>query len=144
MIYLNTDRVFEKIDCMSEKYVDFLCDICSFEAKAYDKQEIDRMNDRITSFAESEGFSVKRTYFDNCGDFLTVECNEGAEKGCLFLAHTDTVHNKGVFGYPAVKKDEERITRIGSSPPVSSTARAVLPYLCLLQKLYVTVGTKSI
>ena len=50
---------------------------------------------------------------EKCGDFLTVEINPGAEKGCLFQAHMDTVHEKGVFGEPAVQTCEDRITGPG-------------------------------
>ena len=50
---------------------------------------------------------------EKCGDFLTVEINPGAEKGCLFQAHMDTVHEKGVFGEPAVQIHDDRITGPG-------------------------------
>lgn len=103
-------------DCIRanfEKYVTFLCEICAFEARATDKQTIDRMADFITGFAEAEGFSVKRTNMEQCGDFLTVELNEGSEKGCVLLAHMDTVHEKGVFGPDPVTRLEDRIIAPG-------------------------------
>lgn len=104
-----TKQTFQFIDDASQKYVDFLAKICSYEARAYDKQTIDQMVDYICSFAQSEGFRVKRTPMEKCGDFLTVEINPGAEKGCLFLAHMDTVHEKGIFGEPPVRINENKM-----------------------------------
>jgi glutamate carboxypeptidase len=103
------EQTFQTIDENAEKYLDFLYQICSFEARAYDKQTIDRMVDYIQTFAQDEGMEVKRTPMEKCGDFLTVEINPGAEKGCLFQAHMDTVHEKGIFGEPPVRRDESRI-----------------------------------
>ena len=57
-------EVFKTIDLGVDNYLDFLCEICSFEARAYDKETIDRMVDRISRFANEEGFQVKRTYME--------------------------------------------------------------------------------
>ncbi len=103
------DQIFRTIDNNVEKYIDFLCHICSYEARAYDKETIDRMVDDIAVFSQGEGFQVKRMPMEKCGDFLTIEINEGAPKGCLFQAHMDTVHEKGVFGKPPVRVYEDCI-----------------------------------
>ncbi len=102
-------QAFQFIESATQKYIDFLCQICSYEARAYDKQTIDRMVDHIVAFAQSEGLQVKRTRMEKCGDFLTVEINPGAEKACLFQAHMDTVHEKGIFGEPPVRRDGDRL-----------------------------------
>ncbi len=107
--FSNTEEAFHTVDANIEKYLDFLCKICSYEARAYDKETIDCMVNYIAAFAKHEGLQVKRTPMEKCGDFLTVEINPGAEKGCLFQAHMDTVHEKGVFGEPPVRRDENRI-----------------------------------
>ena len=77
--------------------------------RALNKQTIDRMADYICSFAQNEGLQVKRMPMEKCGNFLTVEINPGAEKGCLFPVHMDTVHEKGVFGEPPVPREENKI-----------------------------------
>ena len=46
-------EIFQAINDYAEKYIDFLCEICSFEAKALDKQTIDKMVDYISSFAKA-------------------------------------------------------------------------------------------
>ncbi len=107
------DKIFETIGTESPKYIDFLCDICSFEARADNKQTIDAMIGYIIAFAETEGFCVTRTAMERCGDFLSVDLNAGAEKGCVFMAHTDTVHQKGAFGPVPVKRLSDRIIAPG-------------------------------
>ena len=109
----SVEQIFETIDANLQRYIDFLCNICSYEARANNKEIIDRMVDYIATFAQDEGFQVKRTPMEACGDFLTIEINEGAPKGCLFLAHMDTVFEKGVFGQPPVRVYEDRITGPG-------------------------------
>lgn len=106
-------ELFDIVDDMNKEYIDFLGDICTFEADAKDKAEIDKMVDFISEYALSKGFTVTRTKFADCGDFLTVDLNEGQEKGSLFLAHMDTVHKKGEFGYPCVKIENSRMIAPG-------------------------------
>ena len=97
------NEIFNYIDSHAEEYTQFLKKICSFEATAKDKKEIDKMLDYISEFALNKGFNVERVPFENCGDFLIIDINKNMDKGSVFLAHTDTVHKKGTFGYPLVK-----------------------------------------
>ena len=106
-------ELFSFIDANRQKYLDFLCKICTYEARAYDKAVIDEMVGVISAFAEAEGLSVTRTPMEKCGDFLTIEINKGAPKACLLQAHMDTVHEKGTFGQPPVRVYEDRITGPG-------------------------------
>ena len=103
------DDLFSFIDSRLEEYVNFLENICSFEGMAKDKTEIDKMLDYITKFALNKGFDVERVPFEKCGDFLIIDINKNEKKGSLFLAHTDTVHKKGTFGYPCVKIENGRM-----------------------------------
>lgn len=103
------NAAFEIIDSGVDEYLNFLCQICSFEARAYDKETIDRMVDHIFSFAKASGLQVTRTPMEKCGDFLTVEINAGAEKACFLHAHMDTVHEKGIFGDIPVRREGDKI-----------------------------------
>ena len=40
---ISKEKLFQKIENNKDKYIDFLCKICSFEARAYDKETIDQM-----------------------------------------------------------------------------------------------------
>lgn len=126
------EQLFQIIENNTDKYVDFLCQICSFEARAYDKQTIDSMVDHITSFAQEEGLQVTRTPMEKCGDFLTVEINPGREKAGLFMAHMDTVFDKGVFGQPPVRREDDRIVGPGVIDCKGGIAIALLCMKALL------------
>lgn len=109
----DVNAVFREIEKDEEKYIKFWEDICNIETVSDDKKALDEMADFVTVFAKNEGFSVRRTPFEKCGDFLTIDMNEGAEKGYIFLAHMDTVHAKGKFGYPPVKIEGNIMTGPG-------------------------------
>ena len=126
-------KIFQSIEANQQKYIDFLCQICSYEARAYDKGVIDDMVDYIAIFAQNEGFQFTRTPMENCGDFLTVEINEGKEKGCLFQAHMDTVHEKGSFGQPPVRVEGDRIIGPGVIDCKGGIAIALLCMKALLE-----------
>ena len=126
------------IDTDFEKYVDFLCNICGFEATARDVDVLNEQIDYIQDFAVSEGFSVTRTRMESCGDFLSIDVNEGEEKGCVFLAHTDTVHNKGAFGEIPVKRDDDRIIA-----PGVSDCKGGIPIALLVMKALSLNGYKK-
>ena len=105
----NFQKLFQTVDDNKNKYIDFLCKICSYEARAYDKQTIDQMVDFISEFATKENFTITRKKMDKCGDFLIIDLNQGKQKACMFMAHMDTVHEKGAFGVPAVKVEDGKI-----------------------------------
>ena len=127
------DQIFKTIENNTDKYIDFLCDICSFEARAYDKETIDRMVDYISEFAKGEGLEVSRFPMEKCGDFLTVEINPGAEKAVFLMAHMDTVHDKGVFGQPAVRREGDQIFGPGVIDCKGGIAIALLSMKALLE-----------
>ncbi len=102
------------IEQHAEEYIEFLKEICAFETVASDKQEIDRMVEYIEQFAHSQKIATRRTSFEKCGDFLTLEINPRKEKGQLFLAHMDTVQPKGSFGYPVVTVMKDKIQAPGA------------------------------
>lgn len=131
-----TQQYRNAIERNFEKYVDFLCSICAFEARANDKETINRMIDYIAAFAEAEGFQSVRTPMESCGDFLCIEMNAGAEKGCAFMAHTDTVHEKGVFGPNPVTRLQDRIIAPGVIDCKGGIAIALLAMKALLENGY--------
>ncbi len=96
------NKMFRYIEEKSPEYIDFLAKICSYETPSGDKEALDAMVGYIEGFAAEAGFCVERKPMKECGDFLTIDINPGAEKGSVFLAHMDTVHQKGIFGYPCV------------------------------------------
>lgn len=130
------EKAFEAVEAEFPKYLDFLCEICAFEAKAEDKQIIDEMISYISAFAENEGFRATRTKMEHCGDFLSVDLNEDAPKGCVFMAHTDTVHEKGIFGENPVTRLNDRIIAPGAIDCKGGIAIALLTMKALKEQGY--------
>ncbi len=133
---MNKEMLMASVEDRFEKYVSFLCDVCAFEARAKDVDELNRQADFIAAFAENEGFGVERTAIENCGDFLCIDINRGAEKGGLFLAHTDTVHDKGIFGAEPVKRLSDRIIAPGVIDCKGGIAIAMLAMRALAENGY--------
>jgi len=129
-------ETFQTIDTHLETYLDFLCNICAFEAKADNIETINDLITYIATFAEAEGFQTARTKMERCGDFLTIDLNSGAEKGCIFMAHTDTVHEKGIFGEPPVTRLSDRIIAPGAIDCKGGIAIALLAMKALQQQGY--------
>lgn len=93
-----------------KKYIDFLCDICNMETPSQDKARIDKMVDFIQSFAENEGYLVKRIPFEKAGDCLLITLNTDNSKApVLLMAHMDTVHPVGLFGEGDLVKIKDNI-----------------------------------
>lgn len=108
------NKTFEIIEHNADRYIDFLKDICTYEARAKDKEEINQMMSFVEDFAVSQGFEVTRIPFEKCGDFLIVDINKGAPKSIAMMAHMDTVHDKGIFGNPPVTVEEGRMKGPGT------------------------------
>ncbi len=103
------NKAFEYIDNNEKKFLSFWEDICNLEGVAEDKASLDKVADKIQEFATELGLFVNRIPFDNCGDFLVIDTKQNASKGVCFLAHMDTVHKNGAFGYPPVKNEGDRL-----------------------------------
>lgn len=83
----------------TEKYINFLCDICRIETPTSDKARIDKMVDYIESFAKNEDYIVERIPFEKAGDCLLITLKTSESKSpVLLMAHMDTVHPVGLFG----------------------------------------------
>lgn len=134
---MELENLFSHTDQNAKKYVKFLSDICTYEGTAYDKAALDALADFVTDFAVGEGFDVRRVPFEKCGDFLVIEMNaSSSEKGAVFLAHADTVHEKGRFGTPAVRVEGERMIGPGVIDCKGGIAIALLAMLSLKKTGY--------
>ena len=83
----------------TEKYINFLCDICRIETPTSDKARIDKMVDFIEAFAKNEDYIVERIPFEKAGDCLLITlAGDNTKSPALLMAHMDTVHPVGLFG----------------------------------------------
>ena len=120
------NRLFEYIEKNEKAYKDFWIDICSSEGISSDKIGVNETVGRIERFCISRGFGTKRLPFENAGDYFICDVNEEGENGVVFLAHTDTVHEKGKFGTPAVTEKDGILTGPGVVDCKGGIAEALL------------------
>lgn len=94
----------------TEKYRNFLRNIVRLESPTEDKTAVDAVCTCIAGFCKEQGYRVARHPFDRAGDCLTATANPGgAGAPVLFLAHMDTVHQKGRFGENTVWEENGRL-----------------------------------
>ncbi len=54
MIHVKNKQSFQIIENEFHKYLNFLCNICAFEARAHDRIILDQMTDFIRNYAKEE------------------------------------------------------------------------------------------
>jgi len=101
--------IFGYIEKNKDRYLDFWSKLCSLEGNSHDKDSVNAAVDFIEEFAVSEGFSAKRYAFGEAADYIVIEANPTGEKGHIYIAHSDTVFDKGAFGEEAVRIADGRI-----------------------------------
>ncbi|MBE6683609.1 MAG: M20 family metallopeptidase [Ruminococcaceae bacterium] len=127
-------KAFDFIDSNKERFLSFWEDICNIEGVAEDKAALDSVADRIEKFASEElGVFTERIPMEKCGDFLIIDTRHNSEKGICFLAHMDTVHKKGAFGSPAVKRDGNKLIGPGVIDCKGGIAIALLAMMALIE-----------
>ncbi len=131
-------KLFDLIEEYKEKYIDFWKEICLFETNSRDKKRINELNGFIESFAKKDGFSVKRYPFERAGDYMVIDLNPGAEKSYLFIAHTDTVFENGVFGKEIVRINDGKMYGPGVIDCKGGIAMALL-----IMKAFSDLGYKN-
>jgi len=99
-----TKKVFDKIDELSDKYLNVLVDACNIESKSDDKEGVDKVGDYFASIAKDMGYVIKKKEFEKAGNAYSFTYNPtGSKKPISLSGHMDTVHKKGIFGYPPTR-----------------------------------------
>jgi glutamate carboxypeptidase len=106
----NMQEVFNRVDSHYEEFKQFWIDISNIESFSTDKSGVDKVASHIRQFSSERNFQVKERAFENSGPCLSIFTDEKSKlPGVALLAHMDTVHEKGKFGSPPVKVDDEYI-----------------------------------
>lgn len=99
-----TKSVFKKIDQLADKYLNVLIDACNIESKSDDKEGVDKVGNYFASIAESMGYTIRKKEFEKAGNVYSFTYNpDGKKKQISLSGHMDTVHTKGIFGYPPTR-----------------------------------------
>ncbi len=100
-------ELFAKIDELSDKCLDMLETVCNMESPTEDKAAVDAVGAYFAKYAKSRGWDVDVYPIEVSGDIVTVTMNKDAKGAPISLSgHLDTVHPHGLFGTPAVHRDE--------------------------------------
>ena len=103
----NTEKT---LDLLEEKYISVWEDICNIESQTCDKAGVDAVGNYCAELAGKLGYSVEVKEIEAAGNLVVLTMNPNSEKAPFTLSgHMDTVHPKGLFGYPPVKIRDGKI-----------------------------------
>lgn len=107
---MNCGMIFDVIDELNEKYLNILEDVCNLESPTAHKQGLDAVGAYFMRMAEEKGWKVETVEFENAGNPVCITMNpEAGKKAVVYSGHIDTVHPVGLFGTPAVRRDEKNM-----------------------------------
>jgi len=105
---MQNEKLFKVIDDLYQTYLDVLEDVCNIESPTDDKAGVDECGRYFIEFAKKKGWKVEVVPQAVSGDLVFITMNPDAKGVPVTLSgHIDTVHPKGLFGYPPVKRDEK-------------------------------------
>ncbi len=98
------------VDRLQTKYINIWEEICNIESPTMDKAAVDKVGEYCIRLAKERGWSVETFEHSVSGNVVCITMNPDAVlPPVCFSGHIDTVHPIGLFGYPPVKKDAEKI-----------------------------------
>lgn len=104
------ERVLEKIDQLSERYLDVLEDVCNIESPTANKVAVDAVGSYFVKMAKKFGWCVETFEQAVAGDVICITLNPDANEAPISVSgHIDTVHPIGAFGNPPVRRDAENM-----------------------------------
>ncbi len=107
---MTCQNLFNEIEKLSPKYINIWEEFCNLESPTNCKEGVDKCGEYVINRAKTLGFEVERCPQEKAGDVICITMNPNAkgEPVCI-SGHIDTVHPVGLFGYPPVHMDEEKI-----------------------------------
>ena len=103
-------KLQSEIEKLEKKYVSIWEDVCNIESPTNDKAGVDEVGEYFINLAKSQGWDVEVFEQAVAGNVVSITMNKEAKLPPVTLSgHIDTVHPRGMFGYPAVKCDGDKI-----------------------------------
>lgn len=107
---MNCQQLFSVIDSLREEYYGVWEDVCNLESPTADKARVDKVGAYFVEMARKRGWKVESLPLETAGDPICITLNPEAQaRPVTFSGHIDTVHPVGLFGTPAVHKDETKL-----------------------------------
>lgn len=107
---MKCEKLLQMIDELYEEYLQVWEDVCSIESPTDDKEAVDAVGRYFADLAGKKGWLVETLPVEGAGNPLCITINpEVPGKSVVFSGHIDTVHPKGLFGFPVVRRDETKL-----------------------------------
>ena len=107
---MNCSQIFETIDLLGEEYVKIWEDICNIESPSLYKAGVDAVGEYLSEYAKGLGYKIERFPEEKFGDVVCLTMNADSKMAPIALSgHMDTVHPIGLFGTPAVRRENDKI-----------------------------------
>lgn len=104
---MDRQKIFSVIDEMNGRYCDIWEEVCNIESPTVHKAGVDKVGNYFVNMANERGWSVEVMEHAVAGNAICITINPDAKKApVVFSGHIDTVHPIGLFGTPAVRRDE--------------------------------------
>ena len=104
------NNIMKKIDDLAQTYFNVWEDVCNIESPTNYKEGVDKVGAYFAKMAEKRGFKIEYSKQDTAGDVVCITMNPDSDlQPVVISGHIDTVHPVGMFGTPAVHRDEEKI-----------------------------------
>ena len=121
------DPLFSAIDTLSEEYISFLEEVCRIESPTAYKPGVDAVGSFFADKARQKGWKVEIREQEVSGNVFFITLNPDAPgKPISLSAHMDTVHPVGSFGYPAVRREGDKLYGPGTTDCKGGGAVALL------------------
>ncbi len=102
--------LFEKIEEFTPKYLDIWEEVVNMESPTASKEGVDAVGAYFADMAHGRGWQVETLILEGAGNAVCITLNPSAPAApVVFSGHIDTVHPKGLFGYPPARRDERNI-----------------------------------
>lgn len=102
--------LLKQIESLNNEYISFLEDVCNIESPTNFKEGVDKTSLYFINKAKDKGWKIEVLKQAVSGDVVCITLNpEANEKPIALSSHIDTVHPIGLFGYPPVKRDNEKM-----------------------------------
>ena len=107
---MNCQELFAVIDRMNAEYCSVWEAVCNIESPTAYKAGVDAVGDCFIKMANARGWPVEVLANEKAGNAICITLNPEAKgQAVVFSGHIDTVHPVGLFGTPAVRRDETRM-----------------------------------
>ncbi|MBR3144679.1 MAG: M20/M25/M40 family metallo-hydrolase [Clostridia bacterium] len=129
---MNTEKLFEEIDRLNDKYIGFLQDVIRLESPTSSKSSVDECGNYFIKKAKELGFKVTTAPMEKSGDAVSITLNPDVDaKPVCISGHIDTVHPVGFFGDNPIRFEGDKMFGPGSG----DCKGGVVAGFCVLEAL---------